>query len=425
MKILVVGGGSGGHITPAVAVIREVIKLKPRTKIEFWTDRKYYKNVVKITTELGVRWGEENKSGSEKNPYVIVRKIMAGKFHRYANRKLIEYFQTFGHTMKDIVLGNILGFVGFVGVFIKSCVRLLPRENRPDVIFLKGGFVGLPVGLVARILKIPYVIHESDTAPGLANRILMKRAKVVAMGAQFELPNFDDISEQAELERRKKQNWQWVGTPVGSEFQVVSRTQQKALKKVHGFEPDEPLVVVTGGSQGAQHINEVIREILPEMLKFCSVGLVAGRKYYDDMLDLKKYESWDKAKLKSNFRMWNFNAAMHELMGAADLIVSRAGATTISELASLKKSVILVPFEKLPGGHQLSNAKFLKKKQAVEMISDSEMLENPEKLLAMIKKLVKNSDKRSLYAENLHKTIKSDAALDLAKILIGVCNEVR
>ena len=81
------GGGSGGHITPAVAVVRELLNLKPRTRIEFWTDRKYYKNVAKITTEIGVRWGEEDRRGSEGRPYIKVQKIAAGKFHRYAGWK--------------------------------------------------------------------------------------------------------------------------------------------------------------------------------------------------------------------------------------------------------------------------------------------------------------------------------------------------
>lgn len=419
MKVLVVGGGSGGHITPAVAVIRELVKLKPRTKIEFWTDRKYYKNVVKITTELGVRWGEEDKSSSEKAPYIIVKKIMAGKFHRYANRKLVEYFQTFGHTFRDIILGNFLGFLGFLGGLIQAFIRLSSKKNRPDIIFLKGGFVGLPVGLVARFFKIPYVIHESDATPGLANRVLMKKAEVVAMGVPFEMPRFDDMSDTAKLQRKIKANWQWVGTPVGSEFRVVSTADQKTLKKDYGFRVDKPLIVVTGGSQGAKHLNETVKEILPELLRISSVGLVAGRKYYDEMLDLKKYENWDKAKLISDFRMWSFHSTMNELMGAADIVISRAGATTIAELAALKKTVILVPFEKLPGGHQLKNATLLEKKQAVMMISDAEMLENPKKLLNLLKKLVTDKQKSLELANNLHKTVKDDAALSLAKILIG------
>ena len=182
MKVLVVGGGSGGHITPAVAVVRELLKIRPRAKVEFWTDRKYYKNVVKITTEIGVRWGEEVRTGSRQRPYIRVRKVAAGKFHRYAGWTWRDYFENWEITLKDLIWGNICGFCGFMGGLAQSLVRLIRKSERPDVIFLKGGFVGLPVGLVARLLSIPYVIHESDAVPGLANRLLMKRARVVALG---------------------------------------------------------------------------------------------------------------------------------------------------------------------------------------------------------------------------------------------------
>ena len=151
MKILVVGGGSGGHITPAVAVIREIINLKPRAEIEFWTDFKYYKNVTKLTTEIGVEWGEEVRH--KKNPYIRVRRIPAGKFHRYSNWKFKDYFIHLDITLKDLIWGNILGFFGFLSGLVVSFCRLFRKASRPNVIFLKGGFVCLPVGLAARCFK--------------------------------------------------------------------------------------------------------------------------------------------------------------------------------------------------------------------------------------------------------------------------------
>lgn len=405
MKVLVVGGGSGGHITPAVAVVREILSLKPRARIEFWTDKKYYKNVVKITTEIGVSWGEEDRI-SGKRQYIRVRKVMAGKFHRYAGWELKDYFENFGITLKDIIWGNIVGFVRFIGGILQSFFRMLPKDNRPDVIFLKGGFVGLPVGLVARVLRVPYIVHESDAVPGLANRILMKHAKVVALSQEKGDNNTDE-------------RFVVTGVPVAPEFRKISKTKQEQLKKAFGFPVDQPLVVITGGSQGAQHINEPVREILPEMLKFTSVGLVAGRKLYEDMVDLKKYETWDKAKLQSNFRMWRFNSAMNELLGAADVVISRAGATTIAELAALSKAVILVPFEKLPGSHQVKNAENLVELGAVSMVGDERMVEQPGILLELAKKLIKNPKLREELAEKLHETYKPNAAKDLAEIVIA------
>lgn len=429
MKVLVVGGGSGGHITPAVAVVREILKQKPRTRVEFWTDRKYYKNVVKITTEIGVSWGEESKL-SGKRKYIQVRKIFAGKFHRYAGWKLKNYIERFDITFKDLFIGNIVGFFGFILGLIQSFIRMFPRKKRPDVIFLKGGFVGLPVGLVARLLKIPYVVHESDVVPGLANRLLMKRAKIVAMGVPFEMPELEDDADVDEVSDEVKQkraiyearkNWKFVGIPVAPEFKKVSEAKQRSLKKTFGFDPDRPLVVMTGGSQGAQNMNEAMREVLPEMLKFTSVGLVAGRKHYEDMVDLKKYEDWEKAKLVSDFRMWAFNSAMDELLGAADLVISRAGATTIAELAALEKAVILVPFERLPGAHQVKNAERLVSLKACTMIGDERLMAQPGLMVDLSRKLIRSPRVREGLAKNLHDTVnKPHAAEELAEMVLRV-----
>ncbi|MBO4276752.1 UDP-N-acetylglucosamine--N-acetylmuramyl-(pentapeptide) pyrophosphoryl-undecaprenol N-acetylglucosamine transferase [Candidatus Saccharibacteria bacterium] len=397
MKILVVGGGSGGHITPAVAVVREILELKPRANVEFWTDFKYYKNVTKLTTELGV------------STEIKVRRIPAGKFHRYSDWKFTDYFKYFDITLKDLILGNILGFFGFIAGLFTSFFRMLLKKNRPNVIFLKGGFVGLPVGLVAKLFRIPYVIHESDAVAGLANRILMKKAKKVAFG----IPPSDEVLE-------KHKNYVWTGIPVGPEYKAVSPAKTMSLKKAFSFNDKKPLVVITGGSQGSKNLNEVTRQILPELLKTASVGLVAGRKHYEDMVDLKQYENWDHASLESNFRMWEFNTAMNELMGAADVVVSRAGATTIAELAALKKAVILVPFERLPGSHQVRNAERLKAAGAVEVIYDSKMMENPTDLLKLIQHLVKSPRLCADMADSLHKEARADAAHRLAEIILEI-----
>ena len=404
MKLLVVGGGSGGHITPAIAVIREILEMKPRTRIEFWTDRRYYKNVVKSTTEIGMKWGNEKDNKKE---YIRVRKVFSGKFRRYANWKFTDCFKYIDVTLKDLIFKNIVGFFGFLFGIIQSFFRLLRKSNRPDVIFLKGGFVGLPVGIVARIFRIPYVIHESDTVPGLANRLLMKHAKVVAMGMPFE-------------ERKGREKWEWVGIPVNEEFKVVSETKKRSLKKAFGFDEEKPLVVITGGSLGSLNLDEATRAILPELLKFASVGLVAGRKHYEIMIDLKKYEEWDKAKLVSNFRMWEFNSAMFDLLGAADVVVSRAGATTIAELANLKKAVILVPFARLAGGHQVKNAEKLEKEKAVLVVNDEGMEKKPEILLEAIRHLIRSPKEREELAIKLNGEIKPNAAKRLAEILLEV-----
>jgi UDP-N-acetylglucosamine--N-acetylmuramyl-(pentapeptide) pyrophosphoryl-undecaprenol N-acetylglucosamine transferase len=238
----------------------------------------------------------------------------------------------------------------------------------------------------------------------------MKNATVVAKGWRGE--------EEAQKDGRILEVY--TGIPVAAEFQPVSEAQQRKLKESFGFNPDEPLLVVTGGSQGARDINEAVRVILPQLLDITGVGLVAGRKYYEEVVDLKKYEDWEKAKLKSNFRMWEFNSAMHELLGAADVVISRAGATTIAELAALEKAVILVPYERLPGGHQMKNARDLGKSEAVLVVENERMVARPVRLLEKVESLVKSKRERQKLARNLHEQAVPDAASRLATILIDV-----
>ena len=407
MKILVVGGGSGGHITPAVAIVREILEKRPRTQIEFWTDFKYYKNVTKLCTELSLSWVDGHESRKRNTSVVRVRRVPAGKFHRYSGWKFRTFFEHFDITVKDLIIGNILGFFGFIGGLIVSFFRLLRPSTRPDLIFLKGGFVSLPVGLIAKLFKIPYIIHESDTVPGLANRLLMKRARIVAFG----MPISDEI-------KAEHPNYVWTGIPVSQDYRAVTPTRVRSLKKAFSFNEDKPLVVITGGSQGSENLNEATRTILPELLKFTSVGLVAGRSHYEDMIDLKNYENWDHASLESDFRMWEFNTTMNELMGAADVVVSRAGATTIAELASLKKAVILVPFEKLPGSHQVRNAERLGGLNAAVVLNDADMVQNPNKLLEEIRHLVRAPRLRADLADRLHEEARAGAASRLADIIL-------
>lgn len=414
MRVLVVGGGSGGHITPAIAVVREILAQNPRAKIEFWTDRKYYRNVLKLTV-LGKKGGDLNMK---------VRKVCSGKFRRYAGWSSSDYFKLWRITLKDLIFKNILGFFGFLAGVFQSFFRLLPRKSRPDVIFLKGGFVGLPVGIAARAFKIPYVIHESDATPGLANRLLMKKAKVVAMGAKFsltqEVEEVDEEGKKVKIEKPipGREKWVWTGTPISEEFRKVSPARQESLRRVFGFCSKKPLVVITGGSQGAEHLNQAVSEILPELLKSVDVGLVAGRKHYEKMTELKKYEIWENAKLKSGFRMWEFNSNMNELLGAADVVVSRAGATTIAELASLTKAVILVPFAELAGGHQTKNAERLAELGAARVVDDEKMLEKPKLLLDEILELSRRPSERAKLAAALHEEAKLDSAKVLAKLVI-------
>ncbi len=391
MRILVVGGGSGGHVTPVIAVVREILEKHPRAEIEFWTDKKYYKNVSKINFENEID--------------IRVRKISAGKLRRYTHFKFIDYLQNI-----NVVFQNIGDFFKIVVGFWQSFWRLIFK--RPEVIFLKGGYVCLPVGVMAHILRIPYVIHDSDAAPGLTNRIISKHATLITTGMPLKYYKYPE--EKAE----------WVGIPVSSDFEPKSESKQRTLKKELGFDADKCLVVVTGGSQGARDINEAVRAILPELLEKTSVMLVSGRERYSEMLDLKKYENWYKGVLQSNFRMIEFSGEMWKLFGAADIVISRAGASTMAELASMKKATVVVPNYRLPGYHQVKNAQTYAEAEAAIVIDDEAMINDPTILRDEVLGLVKNEKKREKLAENLREGFsKENAAKNIAESIIRIREE--
>lgn len=373
-----------------IAVVREIWKKRPRTKIEFWTDKKYYANVRKIAVDNELE--------------LNVRKVCAGKLRRYTHFKFVDYLEHF-----DVVLANVADGFRLIAGFAQSMFRLL--LDRPDAIFLKGGYTCLPVGIAARILKIPYVIHDSDTVPGLTNRALSKKATRIATGMPLEYYKYPE--EKAI----------WTGIPVGDEFRPTTAAKQKALKKELGFDSKEPLVVVTGGSLGAEHINIAMREILPDLLKVAGVILVAGRERYPEMLDLKEYEKWEEGVLQSNFLMLEFSGEMYKLFGASDVVVSRAGASTITELSSMGRPVIMVPNQKLPGHHQVKNAEAYAKANAAIIARDEDITEDPTLLLKEIKKLIKNEDKREELSKNLRSFAKDDAAEQIATIVIDVARK--
>ena len=173
---------------------------------------------------------------------VTIKKVAAGKLRRYAGFGLLDYLRHF-----DIVLNNIVDFFKTIAGFFQSFFRLLFK--RPDAIFLKGGYVCLPVGIAARLLHIPYVIHDSDATPGLTNRLLAKKAAKIATGMPLSYYSYPEHKAE------------WTGIPINEEFRPVSERKQRSLKKELGFDPEKKLVLATGGSLGAEDINLTMREM--------------------------------------------------------------------------------------------------------------------------------------------------------------------
>ena len=378
-KILVVGGGTGGHTTPVVSVVKELQSIKHNIDVEFWTDRKQYKNVKNTKFERPV----------------LVKRIISGKLRRFTNWNFWEYIKHF-----HIVLLNLIDLIKLGFGFIQSLIRLI--FWRPSVIFLKGGYVCLPVGLAAGILKIPYVIHESDVMIGLTNRLLMRKAQKIATGMPVEY--YEQFQEKMV----------WVGVPIDDNFRVYSEKESRELRKEFGFDEKRPRIVVTGGSQGAKNINACIARILPDLLKFTNVLLITGRDRYDEMSDLKQYEG-------DNFGMIAYSDRLWDMFGAATIIITRTGASTMMNLAASGKAAVLVPNQKLPGEHQVKNARIFVDADAGVMLIDKDMMMNPRRLLNLAKDLIDNDEKRNTIEKNVKKFTKRDATKSLAEMILNFC----
>ncbi|MES2630955.1 MAG: UDP-N-acetylglucosamine--N-acetylmuramyl-(pentapeptide) pyrophosphoryl-undecaprenol N-acetylglucosamine transferase [Patescibacteria group bacterium] len=379
MRILAVGGGSGGHVTPVVAVLKELRAKQPKVELRFWVDKNFAPQAKTIMSSF---------DGS-----VAVHTITAGKLRRYHHLSLWQ------HIMWPSLMFKNLGDAFLVGVgFIQSLFKLIIW--RPDVVFTKGGYVCLPVGMAAHVLRIPLVIHDSDAHPGLTNRILSRWATSIGTGAPLEYYNYP------------KSKSKYTGIPINTDFQPTTKAVQWDAKREWGINPDAPLLVVTGGGLGARRLNNTAVSILKKLQKTTSVILLSGVGQYDE---LKKVVP----KNSEHFQLHAFTNKMPELLKAADVVVTRAGATTILELAALAKPTILVPNAALTGGHQLKNAAVYEDAKAAIVLNEDETVENPELFLQAVNSLLDNPKTTQAMARRFSSFAKPDAAKDMAKMILA------
>ena len=379
IKILTLVGGSGGHVTPAVAVLRELKHRHPGAEIRVWCDHAYAPQTRSLVHNFDTT--------------IPVQVVLSGKLRRYHHLKWWQHF-----TIPSVVFPNIRDVFLVVAGFLQSCVKLL--FWRPDVVFAKGGFASLPAGLAARVFRIPLVIHDSDSHPGLANRMLARFATFIATGAPLENYPYD----------RKRAYY--TGIPISQDFRPYPDEERREMKTGLSFDPGTPLVVITGGGTGAGHLNDAVAKEIEPLLGLTSLLLLSGTAHYDTA----------RASTPQNdprFQLLPFvdSEKMVQVLGAADIVVSRAGATTILELSALAKPTILVPNAKLTAGHQLKNAAESAKNGAAEVIGDEELIANPQLLVDTISALLANPAKRRQMAKTFHSLSKSGAAKEVADLV--------
>jgi UDP-N-acetylglucosamine--N-acetylmuramyl-(pentapeptide) pyrophosphoryl-undecaprenol N-acetylglucosamine transferase len=390
MKILCVGGGSGGHVTPVVAIVAEIKRLCPEAEIRFVTDKRYFAHSVEAFAPLGV----------------AVSRVSAGKFRRYANLSLADHFR---HIFRSY-LPNLVDVFRFGAGFIQAS-RLL-RRFRPDVVFIKGGYVGLPVGLAAAkcYRRAAIVLHDSDAHPGLTNRILSKYAARIGVGMPLEFSEYD------------KARTEFVGVPIESCFLSAgllrsARNDPSSLrgaKRRSNLAKKLPLIFAMGGSQGSHTINQEIIKIAPDFVGRAEFLLVAG--------DGKFQAVQKQAEAIKNLKVLPFitEAEVCQYMSRAAVVVTRAGATTMAEMAAVGVAAVIIPSPYLASDHQTKNAEIFDGAGAAFVVYEADLVNG--ELAAKINLLLENPKLRQQFSKNIGKFSKPNAARRMAEIIIEVGN---
>ncbi len=345
MRIVLSGGGTGGHIYPAIAIANFIKEKEPNTEFLFV--------------------GNEGGMESRLVPH-------AG----YA----IRYIRVQGLRRK-LSMENLKTAARLI-TSLRAAKKIL-KEFRPDVVIGTGGYVCLPVMLAAASLKIPSLVHEQNVFPGLAVRMSSGRADTAI-----------SFPETEKYFKKPPKRVILTGNPIRPE---VLRAQEK---KTAG----EPLVLISGGSLGANKINDTLIELL-KMGGQDYYGIIAstGERNYEAVMQKIKDE---KIRLCDNKKILPYIHNMDEVLAKADLAITRAGAITVSELCALGKPAILIPSPNVTNDHQTYNARAMEKTGAAVLVPESEL--SGEVLAGQIKTLLSNRS----HLESMAKAARECAITD-------------
>ncbi len=325
MKILFTGGGTGGHVFPLIAIVREIRRINPQKNLQF-----YYAGP---NDELGmILLSQED---------FIIKKIVSGKLRRYFSWK------NFVDIIFKIPFGVVQSF--FMILFLK-----------PDIIFSKGGSGSISITYAAKILRVPVFIHESDVVPGLSNQKTSKWAKKIFVS----FPKTEYFNpEKTTL----------TGNPIRSE--ILNGDKARA-GELFDLTFEKPIILVMGGSQGAEAINDFVLEIINDLLKDYELIHVTGRE------NIKETEAEAQTVMDKDFDKYYHAVGFldEEKMGhayaAADLIISRSGSGSIFEIAAVSKPSILIPLPSAAGNHQSKNAYAYAANGAAEVVEQENLTPN-------------------------------------------------
>lgn len=353
MRIIVSAGGTGGHIYPALAIIN---KLKERNKdlevLYIGTTDRMEKDLI---PSLGI-------------PYKGIEMKGLNRKKLFKNYQVIKSFR---NAIKEI--------------------KIIMKEFKPDVVLGIGGYITAPVVIAAHSLGIKTFIHEQNSIPGLSNKILKRKASKIGVSLEDSLKYF------------KHCDVEFTGNPRSEEAYDAKPVD----KKKYGFHNDKKLVVFVMGSLGSYTVTNVIIESIPKIAnKDYEVLLITGKRFL---------ENYDGIKIPKNIKMVPLIDDMLNVLKKTDLIVTRAGASTIAEITAVGVPAIMIPSPHVTHNHQEKNAEVLENNGCAVVIKEKEL--TSEKLMSTIDSLVKDDKKLKKMSELSKKLGVKDSATKIACII--------
>jgi UDP-N-acetylglucosamine--N-acetylmuramyl-(pentapeptide) pyrophosphoryl-undecaprenol N-acetylglucosamine transferase len=379
-RLIVTGGGTGGHTYPALTAIRTLqnrLAAQGRALDVLW---------------IGTADGLEARVAPAEG--IAFATVATGKIRRSSN-PLMMMSATNMRDMARVPLGV-------------AQARKLVADFRPDVVLATGGYVAVPAGLAARMCRRPLVLHEQTVRLGLANRKLAGSATRIAVSSESTLPLLPEAVRSAAVV---------TGNPIRPE--VLAGHPDKAVSALglHGFDRRLPTVYITGGAQGSQQINGVVRDALPWLLERANVIHQCGP---DNVEELREYAAALPTASVGRYYLAGFvGPELPDVLALADVVVSRSGAGTLAELTALGKPAVFIPLASSAGNEQAHNARHLEEAgAAIALLGDV----TADELRDAVRPLLTDPVRREEMALRARAHGRPDAADRLVDVLLSAAS---
>ena len=362
------GGGTGGHIYPAIAIIKELQK-------------RGIENVYYV--------------GNPKNPEYILAK----------DNKINFLPVNINAMPRKLSFSSFAWVIKLVLAILKCLFYII--KHKPNLVFGTGGYVSAPILFAARFLNIPYALHDADAQPGVVTRCFASGA--VVLTTPFE--KVKNILSAANVEV--------TGNPIRKEFIEINKNN---ARKELGLE-EKMTILVMGGSQGARSINNAIVPIIKKLVDNFDVFILhqSGKKRYEETIELLKKEFPDYENSK-NYRLLPYIDDMPTLLNSADIAISRSGSLSLSEIKASGVASILIPYPYSAGGHQKKNAEAMVEEGCSLMIEDFDL--TPEKLYEALSDLIINHERMSSMQKMAKETSMPNATQKIVEILLNFNEQI-